>query len=246
MPSPPSTPASSTPNSLSNPPAPLCLTPPSQSRRSARLARCAYIHARTGNRNGNGEAGAEGVEPAPERQGYNAEEVEMRRQERIREEREGWRGWEAEGEGYGGERFVGGLAGAGDGEGGLESLEEQGLRDAAPEQLGGGLGLPGLGGGGGAEGGVGAEYRAWMQGLDSPVVAGLGAGGGGRWQAPTLGAGAATGSLNSALLSGQTIPLVLGALYLLARAWGVGSGAGRRRRSGGDVQGKTREMGRRV
>lgn len=235
---PPTTPASSGPTSsstsLNNPTPELCITPPSQRRREARLARCAYIVGARRAANGDPTAAAVEAEAEPST-GYAAEEVEARRMARTPD----WGGWEAEAEGYTGERFVGHLAAArglpvGDGGGADETWE-----DAAPEQWELALGL-------------GAEAQAWARragGVEAPVAVPTQGGLGmaeqwvERMGVPTLGMTGVAG-VGSGLPS-QTLPLLLGSLYLFARAMGVGDSGGRRER-GGEAQGKVREMGRRM
>ena len=164
-----------------------------------------------------------------ERTRYAAEEVDTRRAARV--EPVPWIGWEAEAEAYAGERFVGHLA---TGQDGLDVTFAD-----SPEQYRDGDIALGLGADGNAAG--------WAE-LDSPIDAqAITAGRAGGWQSelPTLGEGGATGALGLAQLPANTVPLVLGALYVLARAMGVGT-SGPRRVGGGDVQGKAREMGRRL
>lgn len=96
-------PSSSSPPTL---PAEQCITPPSVRRREARIARCA-IAARNARRGGDGEAEAQagGDGDSRVRTGYAAEEVEARRAGRREAERQGWRGWEVEADAYGGQRW---------------------------------------------------------------------------------------------------------------------------------------------
>ncbi|BGP30390.1 hypothetical protein JCM10296v2_002144 [Rhodotorula toruloides] len=101
-------PASSSSSAPTLPPE-QCLTPPSVRRREARLARCAI--AATNSRGGGAEAEAAGDDGTRERPRteYAAEEVEARRVGRRQAEREGWRGWQVEAEGYEGQRWDGGV-----------------------------------------------------------------------------------------------------------------------------------------
>ncbi|PRQ69887.1 hypothetical protein AAT19DRAFT_11540 [Rhodotorula toruloides] len=98
-------PAPSSSSSAPTLPREQCLTPPSVRRREARLARCAIV---ASNSRGSGaeaeSAGDAGTRERP-RTEYGAEEVEARRVGRRQAEREGWRGWEVEAEGYDGQRW---------------------------------------------------------------------------------------------------------------------------------------------
>ncbi|KAL7339970.1 ATP-dependent DNA helicase, partial [Rhodotorula toruloides] len=83
-----------------------CLTPPSVRRREARLARCAIAASNSGRGGAETEtAGDDGTRERRPRTEYAAEEVQARRVGRRQAEREGWRGWEVEAEGYDGQRW---------------------------------------------------------------------------------------------------------------------------------------------
>ncbi|GAA5866137.1 hypothetical protein JCM1840_005086 [Sporobolomyces johnsonii] len=165
----------------------------------------------------NGGSGDEGVWEGPAPTAYAAEEVDARRAGRRAAQ---WQGWEREGEQYAGQQVGGGGVVRADGTvdwAALESTLEQ------AEQLGD-VAAP-----------VGpvadAHYLDLVHTLESaPSLPAA------RPSLPSLPA-----ALDPSSLPAHTLPLVLGALYVLARALGLGS---RTQRAENGLEGKVRALGR--
>ncbi|TNY20130.1 ATP-dependent DNA helicase [Rhodotorula diobovata] len=188
-----------------------CLTPPSVRRREARIARCAVVAgARADARRaaaaaaGGGEGGAP-IEDEP-RVGYAAEEVEARRTGRRAA---AWRGWEADAAAYEGPRVGEGDVVRPDGTVDWERFDraadgEAGYADAV--ELDGPLAL-----------GRAADQRAQdvRRSLDAPAALPP--------RAPLVTLPSLPSALAAPQLAVDMLPLVLGAVYVAARAFGVGS-----------------------
>lgn len=209
---PPTTPASAP--SLPSPETQVCITPPTQRRREARIIYCAYVNAQAAR---DREAGAEAVPEIP-RTEYNAEEVAARRTQGRLEE---WMGWaDYEGPVVDEDGVLGMDGTVRDWDAGVPSEDDRDMEPAfglAPD----------------------AGYQDFLDGMGQ-----VGYGGAERTTTQRLGGGrlatAAAGALD-----GPGLPLVLGALYVLARAAGIGGSAQRRQRNGGEVQGKVHALQRR-
>ncbi|GAA5843181.1 hypothetical protein JCM11251_001676 [Rhodosporidiobolus azoricus] len=220
----------------SNPslPAQQCLTPPSVTRRQNRLNYCRYVRAGAGNgadrqaagANGNGGEGEEQEEVY--RTGYAADEVEARRAERRAAE---WAGWEAEAEAY-----AGPLIGEGQGPNivrqdgtvdwdALPHLPADEVDPLAPEYT-----LP-------------TYDNDLLRTIDDPAAAVPPPPRTLTGRFTTLPPTAAAGGTGDSpyTLPSNALPLALGALYVAARAMGVGS----RRRQGAEEQNGMREKVRR-
>ncbi|GAA5872643.1 hypothetical protein JCM8547_003717 [Rhodosporidiobolus lusitaniae] len=206
-----------------------CLTPPSVRRREARLVRCAYVPpSEAGRRDtvgpgGDGD-GAVTDEEAPARRAYGAEEVDARRAGARAAQ---WGGWEAEAELYEGQQ------GAVQEGGGV--VRPDGTVDWAALDA-----LPSTAEGQAFESFDAADFAAtesYTRELEdgpatlpsppSTIAAG-------RLTLPSLPSG-----LDTTQLPSNTLPLVLGALYVAARAFGVGS---RRPAAENGVEGKVRRF----
>ncbi|GAA5998628.1 uncharacterized protein JCM10292_007112 [Rhodotorula paludigena] len=188
-----------------------CLTPPTVRRREQRIARCVAAgyggerrreraggednrHERAGDE-GEGSHALNVRTPA----GYAAEEVEARR---VGRRAAAWQGWEAEAARYAGPRV-----------GDDSVLRPDGTVDwdrfAQPGRVDGGDGLLALGQG------IDPTYEDLLSTLEAPAMLPP--------ARPIVRLPTLPPQLPTASLPPNTLPLVLGALYIAARAFGLGS-----------------------
>ncbi|GAA5887210.1 hypothetical protein JCM6882_002450 [Rhodosporidiobolus microsporus] len=214
----------------SNPslPAEQCLTPPSVTRRENRLRYCQYVRAGAGRQGAGSGDGAEGTGEEEHRTGYAAEEVEARRVGRRAAE---WAGWEAEAEAYAGplvgmtEDGEGGSIVRQDGTVDWDSLPSLG-NDVVDPFNAPDLALPAAL----ANDAAAVDYTDFLRSIDDPAAA-LPPPRAGRFALPATTA-AAGGDSSAYTLPPNALPLVLGALYVAARAMGVGRSHGRAAQNG--------------
>ncbi|BGP38272.1 hypothetical protein JCM10450v2_002215 [Rhodotorula kratochvilovae] len=210
------TPARPPPSASDSPLSPTqqqCLTPPSVRRREARIARCtvranarADAARRAAETGGSGDGDVREDEVTAPREGYAADEVNARRAGRRAA---AWQGWEAEAARYAGPQLGEGALVRGDGTVDWALFDAGGMEELDAGDVGGWEGPLPLGNA------PEPAYQAVLRSLDAtgalppPQPA---------FQLPAL-----PSSLGPTELPHNTLPLVLGALYVAARAFGLGS-----------------------
>lgn len=211
-----------------------CLTPPSVRRREDRIARCVYYAAgQAGERQAVGEDGDGSVtegEPRQDRRNYGAEEVEARR---VGRRATAWAGWDAQLESYQPVALEGGLVrpdGTVDWDA-LPSLPPSAAENAADSFQHARFTAPPP---------TADDEDDFLRDLDGPVTLP---------SPPSTFALPSTfpsltlpGGVDTAALPANTLPIVLGALYVAARAMGVGSRRVRGGEAANGVEAKVRRF----